>query len=212
MGKAILLTLIAIGANVNAEDMVAEVLLDRASNTVIGEVFVDMDTTTHAKPAKASGGVAKTATRPQGRAATKNRGAGNRRGAAESRPGTFTAFAPKKEKTGRLFGGVNTKTNPNADMARLRGKAVGMYGLQGKANDYGGPLAWDRFGMAPKGNQQSSYKKPAGVFTPIAQKKENTGRLFGGTNTKNNPKADMAILKGKGKKLYGMGQQIGFRR
>jgi hypothetical protein len=219
MSNAIVFLLIAVGANVNAEDVVAEILLDRASSNIVGEVLVDMDYVTHAKPAKASGGAAKTAARPKSGVTTKRNGA---RGPIQ---GQYTAIkAPSgiqraNTYTGRLFGGTNTKNNEKADMAIFKGKGAQMYGrAMGTSGNGGkvmgsnigsGPL-FQRFGLAPKASAvpTRSSKKPAGVFTPIGQSKlqsanKYSGRVFGGTNSKNNPKADMAILKGKGQKMYG---------
>eukprot|EP00746_Dinoflagellata_sp_MGD_P129132 gnl/MRDRNA2_/MRDRNA2_63384_c0_seq1.p1 gnl/MRDRNA2_/MRDRNA2_63384_c0~~gnl/MRDRNA2_/MRDRNA2_63384_c0_seq1.p1 ORF type:complete len:117 (-),score=23.06 gnl/MRDRNA2_/MRDRNA2_63384_c0_seq1:53-403(-) len=101
-------------------------------------------------------------------------------------------------------------------MAILKGKGAQMYGRVmgtggngGKVMGAGGGPLFERFGLAPKAGAKSTYKGPSGKFRPIAggstiqRANAYSGRVFGGANSKNNPKADMAILKGKGKEMYG---------
>merc|ERR1711937_677731 len=115
-----------------------------------GELDVDMDDATLAKPAKASARATKTAKAP---ARPKSGATTNRRGAVAPVKGQFTAIKTQNTYTGRLFGGTNTKTNPKADMAILKGKGSQMYGrVMGTGGIFGegaGPL-FERFGLAPK--------------------------------------------------------------
>lgn len=184
MGKAILLMLIAFGANVDAEDMLAEGLVDRASNNI---VFIEMDDSVVAKAAGAQ---------------TSNQqiNVANAR-VAPARQSKFTPVAAPKK--GRLFGGTNNRNNNDpAVMAKLKGKAQGMYGTMGKnlVMSGGGPNAWDRFGEDNRPTR-ATFKLPK--LTPIRKQETKKGRLFGGTNNRNNKDpAVMAKLTGPAAAMY----------
>jgi len=157
MGKAIVLVLIALGANANAEVIVAEMLADRASNNMVGEIVLDMDDATLAKPAKAGGGGAKTARAPKkapaGRART---------GAVQPVAGKFTPIKTVQQSAGRVFGGTNSRWNKDpAVMAKLKGKAAQMYGTDSGGRYTGGGFTDNvRFGIQrPESQAKKAWRR-----------------------------------------------------
>jgi len=119
-------------------------------------------------------------------------------------PARQSQFTPvKKENRGRLFGGANNRNNKDPNiMAKLKGKAQGMYGTMGNnlVMSGGGPNAWDRFGEDNRPTR-AAIKLPK--LTPIRQDKEKRGRLFGGANNRNNKDPNiMAKLKGPAAEMY----------
>merc|ERR1719335_680239 len=117
----------------------------------------------------------------------------------------------------RLFGGANNRNSKDpAIMAKLKGKAVGMYG-ESKGTWYvgGGPTAWNRFNTDAQPDRQVVTPKARPRLIPnIKPISGNAGgggpregqgrRIFGGANSRNsNNPAIMARLKGKGTAMYG---------
>jgi len=206
-----MLVLISLGANVNAEDIVAEMLVDRAGNSII---FTGMDNAVMAKSDLTGQGMASTA--GQGKAPPKV-------SPGRPQPGTATAgsqkYVNRDGSTRRVFGGTNSRNNKDpAVMAKLKGKAQGMYGqAMGSGTWYsgGGPLAWNRFNTDNQPDKKAVEKRAVPRLIPnIKQISGNAGgsgsregqgkRIFGGTNSRNsNNPAVMARLKGKGALMYG---------
>jgi len=171
----------------------------RASNSII---FTDMDDVVLAKTSAAGKSAAPPKT-PQGRF---KGGASNEK------------YVNRDGIVKKVFGGTNSRNNKDpAVMARLKGKAVGMYGTaMGSGTWYsgGGPLAWNRFntdkqpdsqGAATPGRavarERTAYNRNSKYVNPRDGVQR---RVFGGTNSRNsdNP-AIMARLKGKGLAMYG---------
>jgi hypothetical protein len=112
-----------------------------------------------------------------------------------------------EQKPGRIFGGTNTKTNPNALMAgkgmAIQEEAATPSFWGGSQADKGVGFGWSvggkKVNSAPakaKAPARPAPKKGTGTFTAFAKKETpKKTRIFGGTNTKTNPNALMA---GKG--------------
>ena len=181
MSSAIVLILISLGANVNAEEIVADILVDRASDHIVGGLVVDLDDSTLQKGAKGSAPAPRT------------------KGGAPKK-GTFTPIQQQKKTGGRVFGGTNTKNNKNADMAIFKGVAKGIYTDEDKTKEGRFGFGFERFGKVG-GEERAVVKKPSGIFTPFNNQVKK-GRDYGGVNTKTNANARMAILKGPAAEMY----------
>jgi len=204
MGKAIMLILIALAANVKAKELVADVLVDRASNDIVGGVLVDLDQSTLAKEGKGGGAAAP---RPGAKRAPRPTPTPRR---AMNVPQIEYFAGAKKPANRKVFGGTNSKTagQSNAvmigtgEMAIMKNQeAKGIYGggqLQTR-NIFGGAVAQKQSVPVPKIEYFAGAKKPAKT------------KLFGGTNSKTAGKPNavmigtgaMAVMKGKGLGLYG---------
>jgi hypothetical protein len=196
MIKGIGLILMALGANVNAEDVVAEMLVDRASNSIY---FVDMDDAVLGKAAKGSGGAAPPAQR-QTSFSLKSRNYG---GTAQQ-----NKIFSKKVEGKRIFGGTNNRWNKDpAIMAKLKGKAAGMYGDVSQKSQLaftgGGPLKVERFGeISNTATRKTAPKVPLRKITYFATPPPPKKRLFGGTNNIHNK--NPAVMAKLGPRAAGM--------
>lgn len=188
MGKVLALIFIALGAIVHAEEVVlVDSLVDRASNQVVGEILVDMDDATLAKPAKAKAapatrGAAKKA--PPARRTT----SGTKRGARDPIPGTFTPFKKVDTTPKRLFGGTNRIEGNMAGkgMAIQEERSIPGYwggGSQDKGLGFGWSVGAKKVNSDGGSIARAAPKfKAAGTFKAVQKAQAKQGRLFGGTN------------------------------
>jgi hypothetical protein len=192
MGKVDALILIALGAKINAEEVIlVDTLLDRASNQVVGEILVDMDEATLAKPAKAASG-AKTAARTTAKVkappARRTTSGGPKRGAVPPTPGVFTPFKTAEKGPKRVFGGTNRIEGNMAGkgMAIMEDRSIPSY-WGGAASDKGMGFGWTVGKKKvnsdiPKGPVRKPAAKATGKFNAIQKRDTTPKRLFGGTN------------------------------
>lgn len=139
MSKAIALILIALGAQVNAEDNLAAILADRASQGIGDDAVFVLDDVTLAKPKK------------QTQASSKSGGNQQPRGwveaqlAAQKQKGTTSSKTVKMQRAdrrpGRVFGGTNKQLAGAGQAAQAKGPAIPTF-WGGKKDDKGVGYGW----------------------------------------------------------------------